>query len=581
MKAASTPPPGLWQVVGVLAAYLLIRHAAALTAPFFSDDYLFLDKLAGAPFATVWSADRLAYHWYRPWSRELHYWTFFRLFGLDVLPFHVASFALWLAAMSLYWLLVRRAASATVATLACCGVTALAAWGVLLEWAPGVQDLWMMVLALAALLAFASRRSALASVSLALALLSKETAATVPVIGFAWALAIDRERAGAALRRIAPLLAVVVAWASVHPALGGRLWWGRGLEPLPSVRTAPLVSALRTLLAMVNLDLAPRPLGGWTAALLAALPGAILLALLAALAFGARARSASVEREDTLPVEADASAAVPPTRRAALAAAWALAGFLPLLMPSVLWQPYYAMFGALGAWIAIAEVLARSRPVAIAAVAALALASVVRSDTATRDWGNEWTQRFGKTFMSQTERDLRTRFPEMPRHARFWFTGVPRGVVFIVGRNDCPALRVWFHDAMVSGGYWSDYRRRAANEPDGPDYFFRWDSTRWTQVIPGAEPLDSLRGRDPHWRENHERLAWVLLNADDVRGAAAEYEKLARHHPLAFDYAYLAGMTHEAIGDSNGARRWYALAAERPGADTQALARLKTFGASR
>ena len=56
-------------------------------------------------------------------------------------------------------------------------VAALAAWGLPLVWIAGVQDLWMMTLALGALLAFLHARAMPATVLFALALLSKETAA--------------------------------------------------------------------------------------------------------------------------------------------------------------------------------------------------------------------------------------------------------------------------------------------------------------------------------------------------------------------------------------------------------------------
>src|SRR5881275_3383021 len=165
--------PGVWAVLGLLAVLAALQHARALGAPFFSDDYIFFDKLRGAPFGAVWAPQNLAYHWYRPWSRELHYWTFLHLFGVRPLPYHLASFALWLATMGLYFSFASRVAGRVAAAIATCGVASLAAWGVLLEWAPGVQDLWMLGLSLASLNAFARRRLTWASVALTLALLSK------------------------------------------------------------------------------------------------------------------------------------------------------------------------------------------------------------------------------------------------------------------------------------------------------------------------------------------------------------------------------------------------------------------------
>jgi hypothetical protein len=114
------------------------------------------------------------------------------------------------------------------------------------------------------------------------ALLSKETAAVVPALAFLWALLADRDPPAAALRRAAPLVLLTAAWAALHPALGGGLWWARGLEPLPHVPAETGVAVGRTLLALVNLDLAPAPQGGWAASLTRGLGGGAAIAALMA-----------------------------------------------------------------------------------------------------------------------------------------------------------------------------------------------------------------------------------------------------------------------------------------------------------
>lgn len=580
---------GVWQVVAVLAAFLVSRYAQALRAPFFSDDYIFFDKLAEAPFRVVWQARDLAYQWYRPWSRELHYWVFFRLFHLNPLPYHLAAFVLWLAALTCYWTLANRIAGRVVATIACAGVAALAAWSVLLEWSPGVQDLWMLVFAFASLLAFAWRRNGWATAALVLALLSKETAASVPAIALGYAMLVDRDRPRAALARIVPLAAVVGLWALVHPALGGRWWWAGSLTPLRPVAASPIAAGIRSLLAIVNLDLSPQPMSGWGRAMLTSLPGAIVLA--GAVAFVAfRHRSAGVKAGTSPPSRAaEISAEAVDLRESrpdggviAFGILWAVAGLLPLFAPSVLWQSYYTLFGAFGAWLALAVVMARAPAVAAAAVFVMAMFSGVRSDTPSHDWGNAQLQRFGKSFMAQTESYLRWRFPTMPRHTRLYFTAVPRGVVFVTGPNDAPALRVWFSDPTVMGSFWSDYRRRTARDPMGDDFFFRYDSQRgWLEVVKGPENLDSMRALDPEWRAAHERLARILIQAGDLDGAGGEFEKLSGAYRQNAEYAFLAGMAHEARGDSAAAGPWYERAARLPGADADMRSKAKRFGGHR
>src|SRR5207247_5543938 len=115
---------------------------------------------------------------YRPWSRELHYWTLQRLAGARETAFHLTSFSLWITALALYYAYARRL-SRSVAAVALLGVAGLAAWGVLVLWIAGAQDLWMLVFALGSLLALASGKRTGSAVLYAAALLSKETAAVV------------------------------------------------------------------------------------------------------------------------------------------------------------------------------------------------------------------------------------------------------------------------------------------------------------------------------------------------------------------------------------------------------------------
>ena len=166
-------------IAALLAAYVVIQHFFVFGMAFVNDDYTILDKVGRASFASLWTAERPLWGWYRPWSRELHYWTLQRLFGARELPFHLASFALWLSLLVTYWALVRRIAGGAAAAVAVAGSAALAAWGVPLLWVAGVQELWMLLASLLALLAWLAGRRALSALALAVALLSKETAAVV------------------------------------------------------------------------------------------------------------------------------------------------------------------------------------------------------------------------------------------------------------------------------------------------------------------------------------------------------------------------------------------------------------------
>jgi len=549
-------------VVGALALFFATQYGDALSMAFINDDYIFLDKTRAASFVSLWAPRALAFHWYRPWSRELHYWVLQHLFGTRETPFHVASWLLALAALGGYYALARRLAGATVAVIAVVGTAALAAWGVPLVWIAGVQDLWMLVFALAFLLAVSAGSRALASGALILALLSKEAAAMLPLIAVAHRHLVDRKSWGETLRWALPWFAIVGVWAAFHPVLGGRLW--RPFEaPLePGLHPALGSIALRTLGVPFNLDAIPAPESGWARALARAAPGALLLAML--VAWGARARRAP-----------------PPAERAArFGLAWAVVGWTPLLMPTLGWHAYYALLGALGAWLALAALLARRPPLAVALVAGLALLRGARADTPSRDWGSEWYQRRAASFIDFMRADLRRKAPAPPPHSRFYFVRVPSNVGFLAGNG--PALRVWYGDSTLVGGYYPTFRARAPHDPRGPDRFFRFDSAAgWVGVRAGAEDVVAARRENPRWGVDHQVLAATLASGGAWAEAAAEYEKLAAADSLRVDFAYNAGVCYETLGDTLRAATWYARAAALPGADEEARANARRLARRR
>ena len=188
---------------------------------------------------------------------------------------------------------------------------------------------------------------------------------------------------------------------------------------------------------------------------------------------------------------------------------WALVGVLPLFMPSVIWQPYYTIFGACGAWIGIGALLMGSGLLRGAVILVLGLLSGVRDGTVTSDWSNLQVLRFGSAFMGRTEQALRSAHPTHPRNTRVFFTGVPLRTVFVLGGGNVPALRVWYEDDSIQGHYWSDYRPRDTGQPLGPDLFFRFDSKlNWREIIPADDSaalarvahFDAATGREARSR---------------------------------------------------------------------------------
>ena len=553
-------PP--WAAVALLALYLASQYRDALLVPFINDDFLFLDKTRGASFFSLWAPQGLAFNWYRPWSRELHYWVLQGLFGPRELPFHIASFVLAIGVLAAYFLLIRRIGGTRVAAVSSAGWVALAAWAVPLLWIAGVQDLWMLLFALLALHAVVSEQYWAGAGALALALLSKESAAMLPLVVVALELFVQRRSFLASLGRSLPLWLVTAAWALSHPALGGQLWRPLAKSP-PAVTPAPWQETLgRTLAMPLNLDLLPAPEDGWTpATLILGGVGAALLIIM--VLWGARA--ARVRPSHRTP------------RLVPFGLVWALAGWAPLLMPGLGWHGYYALLGAAGAWVALSPMLARFPVVASVVVAALALARSGRSDTPSLDWGDEWYQRRAASFLSVMRANLLGIVPSPPPHTRFYFVRVPSNVGFMAGNG--PALRVWYNDPSLEGGYYPAYRPRAAGEPQGPDLFFRYDSLAgWVQIQPGRQDVPQAQLHNPRWMVDHEMLAQTLARADNWNAALVEYLKLASADSQKVEFAFNVGVCYEALGDSARAAQWFSRAAALPGADDEVRAQVRPSG---
>ena len=420
----------------------------------------------------------------------------------------------------------------------------------------------MLAFSMLVLYAAAAGMRGIAAAALLMALLSKESAAVLPAVVAAFEVLVRRRRIAEAMRRSAPLWLVTLAWALFHPLLGGRLWRPLAEAAPPAAAAASWWGiAGRTLVMPLNLDLWPAPAGGWILPLVRGAIGATLLAAMVLLATRpGRRRGAAPEPWGMVP----------------FGVAWALLGWLPLLMPGLGWHGYYALFGAAGAWLALGATLSRRPLAAAAAVVVLALLHSARAETPSLDWGSESYQRRAAAFIQYMRADLMRLVPKPPHHSRFYFVRVPSNVGFLAG--DGPALRVWYGDSTLSGGYYPSYRPRSAREPHGPDLFFRYDSTAgWMPVKPGHENVERAQRANPRWATDHEMLAQTLARAEAWPAALIEYLKLAQADTLKVEFAFNTGVCYETLGDSTRAARWYARAASLPGADAEARATARRF----
>ena len=549
----------------LLCLFLFARFGDAFGIPFLNDDYVFLDHVARRSFTSLWGFTELAFHWWRPWSREFHYWWLQRAFGPSEGAFHAASFVLSGAVLAAYWALARRLAGTAAAAVAVAGAATLPGWGLLLLWPAGAQDLWMLLLSLLALLAWRADRVGLAALAYALALASKETAAPLPLLF----LAIDRWGARRPLTeslvRVLPAAAVALAWALAHPLLLGRLWMHAPVALAPSAAAVPVWKALlSSLLSTVSLDRLPAPDGGWRSVGWDALRGALLLIVFVG----------SFARPDARPH--DRLGLTRPARfhgALPVSLVWWACGTLPLLVPGLGWHAYYAQFATLGTWLAIGCLLARQGPLALGLVAALAAIGAGRAATPSLDWGEAAYQRRAGAFVADIREKLLGAYPKMEPHARLWFMNLPNNIGFLAG--DGPAVRVWYRDPTLQANYFPAYRPRAANDPAGPDHFFRIDETGQFLELVRSTSADTVVAAgttlSPRWRMDRLSLASALAMGKDWHGAALEFRRLAIAYPESSGFAFDAATSFMQAGDSAHAFGWFAEAARRPGATPELL----------
>lgn len=484
-RALAWGPPAL----AALAAALL--HWRALTAPFFADDWLFLDQARLKPLlAAAFSPDPIG-NFFRPLGRVLWFWTLGRLGGESPGAFHAANLLLWLASVVLLWRLAGRLAGPRAAAVAA-GVFALTyAADVPVLWASGAQDLLALALALAALLAAAHGRIALAAVALFLAPFAKETVAVALVP----ALLLARrpgDAPAAWARRAWPLAAASLAWGAL-----AALALARRASPESALALSPWgpLAAVANL-ARVALGLEWRA-GGFPWAP-PALPGGAALAAIAlaglgvALVESARGRPGAPtpatkpgrKKGPAAPAPAAARAEPPAPRSAWLAAAaWALAGAAPVALVAPIWSAYYYLFAMGG--VALLAGLAAARAPAGAAAAIVLVAgfgahqarALDEFATAPSPWSAQsHVSRFylerGMAVAERCVADLRAARPAVPAGSTFFLSGVPAFAAVQVA--DGPLVRGVYRDTTLRSYYGSRFRRAALGR--GEVFVFIWDA---------------------------------------------------------------------------------------------------------
>jgi hypothetical protein len=519
-------------IFGGLLVCFATQYGGAFSQPFVNDDYFILEKVGRASLGAALARHPALFGWYRPVSRELYYWVVTNAAGPSSLVFHIISCSLWVAILLEYAVLLRRLGGVAPAVVAVAGVALSTLWAAPVYWAAGAQDLWMLVFGLAFLLAVSASRHALGLVFYCLALMSKESAMLLlPIgVGLSWFL---QRRRGDALLICAWGLGLTAVWSFIHPTLWSHL-----------VGTAPVTADLaalpstprlipRLLLSLVNLDVLPRPDGGWLGVVPQIIGGAL----------GAGVILLAARTTKSSPQEAELSEG----RYFTLSALWSLIGISPVLSRTVGFHTYYAILGLFGFWMLAGRLLARNMRWA---VVALLLMSVLRSGAAATpswDWGTQWYQVRAGNLLESIRARLFQLEPRVPANSRLFFGRLPNNVGVIAGNG--PSIRAWYHDPSLSAFFFSDYSPRGLHGLIGRDYFFRFDTTRTlVELQTGPENLANAMASNPDWGDDHFKLASLFVQHGDLDLAGEEFGKLFSAFPNRLDCALYAAVTLQAAG---------------------------------
>ena len=534
---SAKPSPGrrhfalpAWGALALILVTAVALHLDALRAPFFADDYLFLDqaRFRSLP-ATVMSPDPIG-NFFRPVSRQLWFWAGARIGDESPLTFHVANLALFLGVLLLLFALVRRLVGTWPALVATAFLAVHHAADVPVLWASGSQDLLAVAGSLAAILLLAQGRAVWAALALALALLSKETVVLAP---FAAMLVARRpgEPWRASLRRASPLFGVLVAWVALwmlsserRPAMGLEVKLGWTGVPAAFVHLLQVATGLewpRRLSTLSQLTAPPLVLGLIAAALLTG-PGARI--------GGARAPGTDSR------VSAGRVAAI----RSGLA--WAVLGAVPVVAVAAIWSAYYYLFALCGLALALAGCVA-GRPAWTGLLIVLLVgwtSQVTRGSSEFASDHGPWTTQshVNAHYLARGMRtaevllgELRAARPVLPRSSTLFFAGVPAQVAFQAA--DGPLFRWAYRDTSLRSYFLGRFRRHLAQR--GPVFFFEVKDQR----------LQEVTGRD-----SLERIASGLFLSEDYEAARDALILAAEAAPGQLNLRYQMAWIQAALGDS-------------------------------
>ncbi|HEV8481273.1 MAG TPA: hypothetical protein VGR66_10810 [Candidatus Eisenbacteria bacterium] len=505
-----------WLPLALVLAAAAATHAAVLRAPFFADDYLFLDQVRARPLVdALVSPDPLG-NFLRPVGRQLHFWIWSHATGESPLAFHVVNLLVFLGAVVLLYEIARRLAGRGPAFVAAAFLALQYAADVPLLWASGSQDLLALTLGLGAILLAMEDQNVAAAFVFLLAVLSKETAAAVPLL----CLVAGRRSAEswtATLRRQAPILVALAAWAGAWLATLGTRHASPAGAPAAGAAMATLVHALQVALGFEWQ--ADNPLAVLAHPLVWLPPAA------AGLAAWWAARSAR------------------PSRRLwVLGSAVALLGALPVIAVASIWSAYFYLLAMAGVGLLLGAACGRSPGLAAAVVFALGFTSAnarltEEFSTALGPWTRlSHVNRFyldrAMTKVARYLEQMKEQEPTLPPRSTIFFGNFPGFLGWQAG--DGPLARWAYRDSSVRSYYVSGFDR--AHAARGPYYFFVIRNDSLVEIRNKDALLQDL------WYTHFLYQDWTA--AQEIIHA----ELPLTHHPQFV--IYWLGWTEYALGDT-------------------------------
>jgi hypothetical protein len=523
-----------WLALAVVLAAAAWIHAGALSAPFFADDYLFLDQVRGRSLPDALSRPDPLGNFLRPVSRPMWFWALSGASGESSRVFHIANLLLFLAILVLLHRVARRWLPPHAALAGVAVVAVHHAADVPLLWASGSQDLLAILGALIAFELHASGKRWWAGLALLAALFSKETVIFAPLLVAAGARKPRESWRETLARGWAPLSAlpawflVWLATPNLRPAITEQV------DVQPSGPAAALVHLLQTATGVEFPSHGPAGAfhGVPSPPFALALVGVFWLARAERTAAAAPRETSATARRSRAPFAIG------------LGLAWAILGAIPIAAVVHLWSAYYYLFSLCGmalvvggcvalmpSWTAVIPVLVVG--LASANTRQLPEFAITRDPWSTESHLNRHYFTRGMSLADQVLDDLLRARPTLPHRSTLYFAGLPRAIAFQAG--DGPLVRWAYRDSSLRSFYLTRFDSAQASR--GPVFFFSYRRDSLVE-IQGADSLDRVAlslvlGDMPKpardllllaWRTRPEiqtayRLAWIEATREGLPSA--------------------------------------------------------------